>query len=201
MGTPAQRLESERAKYPAMQVDEILVWRNWLQVHQAEYDRFDYNVRIGTGTDPGPAFPRNIRDMAIAIRSLRLDAVGYQGAAPTIFEVKRRAGPQNIGQLLTYKHLWTAAFPSSPAPALVLVGALMTESISQVEWKESTEAFPAFVTLVATPLTFSIATGLSLGVISYTAAKLAAGKWREVSVLLWILTGLFVVRYVVLAAE
>ena len=56
----------------------------------------------------------------------------------------------------------------------------MTESIAQVDWKEFTEAFPAFVTLVATPLTFSIATGLSLGVISYTAAKLAAGKWREV---------------------
>jgi AGZA family xanthine/uracil permease-like MFS transporter len=95
-----------------------------------------------------------------------------------------------------------AAIPAfATAPALVLVGALMTESIAQVDWKEFTEAFPAFVTLVATPLTFSIATGLSLGVISYTAAKLAAGKWREVSVLLWILTGLFVVRYAVLAAE
>jgi AGZA family xanthine/uracil permease-like MFS transporter len=95
-----------------------------------------------------------------------------------------------------------AAIPAfATAPALVLVGALMTESIAQVDWKEFTEAFPAFVTLVATPLTFSIATGLSLGVISYTAAKLAAGKWREVSVLLWILTGLFMVRYAVLAAE
>jgi AGZA family xanthine/uracil permease-like MFS transporter len=95
-----------------------------------------------------------------------------------------------------------AAIPAfATAPALMLVGALMTESIAQVDWKDFTEAFPAFVTLVATPLTFSIATGLSLGVISYTAAKLAAGKWREVSVLLWILTGLFVVRYAVLAAE
>src|SRR6202049_2028534 len=95
-----------------------------------------------------------------------------------------------------------AAIPAfATAPALVLVGALMTESIAQVQWKEFTEAFPAFVTLVATPLTFSIATGLSLVVITYTAAKLAAGKWREVSVLLWILTGLFVVRYAVLAAE
>jgi len=95
-----------------------------------------------------------------------------------------------------------AAIPAfATAPALVLVGALMTESIAMVEWKEFTEAFPAFVTLVATPLTFSIATGLSLGVISYTAAKVAAGKWKEVSVLLWILTGLFVVRYAVLAAE
>ena len=57
------------------------------------------------------------------------------------------------------------------------------------EWKEFSEAFPAFVTLVATPLTFSIATGLSLGVISYTVAKVAAGKCRKVSLLLWILTG------------
>ena len=95
-----------------------------------------------------------------------------------------------------------AAVPAfATAPALVLVGALMTESIAQVEWTEFTEAFPAFVTLLATPLTFSIATGLSLGVISYTAAKVAAGKWKEVSVLLWILTVLFVLRYAVLAAE
>jgi adenine/guanine/hypoxanthine permease len=93
-----------------------------------------------------------------------------------------------------------AAIPAfATAPALILVGALMTESIAQVEWKEFTEAFPAFVTLVATPLTFSIATGLSLGVITYTVAKVAAGKYREVSVLLWMLTVLFIVRYVYLA--
>ncbi len=95
-----------------------------------------------------------------------------------------------------------AAIPAfATAPALVLVGALMTESIAMVEWREFSEAFPAFVTLVATPLTFSIATGLSLGVITFTAAKVAAGKWKDVSVLLWILTVLFVLRYAVLAAE
>jgi AGZA family xanthine/uracil permease-like MFS transporter len=95
-----------------------------------------------------------------------------------------------------------AAIPGfATAPALILVGALMTESIAQVDWKEFSEAFPAFVTLVATPLTFSIATGLSLGVISYTVAKVAAGKFREVSVLLWILTIVFVLRYVFMAAE
>lgn len=77
----------------------------------------------------------------------------------------------------------------------------MTESVAKVEWTEFSEAFPAFVTLIATPLTFSIATGLSLGVITYTVAKVAAGKFREVSVLLWILTILFIVRYVYLAAE
>jgi len=85
------------------------------------------------------------------------------------------------------------------APALIVVGALMTESVAYVRWADFTEAFPAFVTVLATPLTFSIATGLSLGVISYAVVKIAAGKFREVSVLLWILTGLFILRYIYLA--
>ncbi len=87
------------------------------------------------------------------------------------------------------------------APALIVVGALMTESIGRVEWGDFTEAIPAFVTLLATPLTFSIATGLSLGLMSYTLVKVAAGKFRQVSPIIWILTLLFILRYVYLAAE
>jgi AGZA family xanthine/uracil permease-like MFS transporter len=95
----------------------------------------------------------------------------------------------------------TAAIPGfATTPALILVGALMTQSISKVHWAEFTEAFPAFMTMLATPLTFSIATGLSLGVISFSVVKLAAGKHRDVSVVLWILTVLFILRYVYLAA-
>jgi len=94
-----------------------------------------------------------------------------------------------------------AAIPAyATAPALILVGALMTEAIARVQWSEFTEAIPAFVTLLATPLTFSIATGLSLGLISYTLVKVAAGKFREVSLLIWILTALFILRYIYLAA-
>jgi AGZA family xanthine/uracil permease-like MFS transporter len=95
-----------------------------------------------------------------------------------------------------------AAIPAyATAPALIVVGALMTESIGRVRWAEFTEAIPAFVTLLATPLTFSIATGLSLGLISYTLVKVAAGKFREVSPVIWILTVLFIFRYIYLAAE
>ena len=77
----------------------------------------------------------------------------------------------------------------------------MTQSIAHVKWADFTEAFPAFMTMLATPLTFSIATGLSLGVIGFSIVKLAAGKYREVSIVLWILTGLFLLRYVFLAVE
>lgn len=86
------------------------------------------------------------------------------------------------------------------APALILVGALMTQSIAHVAWADFTEAFPAFLTMLAMPLTFSIATGLSLGVIAYTVVKIAAGKYRDVSLVLWVLTILFLLRYIYLAA-
>ena len=95
-----------------------------------------------------------------------------------------------------------AAIPGyATAPALIVVGALMTESIGRAEWSDFSEAIPAFVTLLATPLTFSIATGLSLGLISYTLVKVAAGKFREISPIIWILTALFILRYAYLAAE
>ena len=76
----------------------------------------------------------------------------------------------------------------------------MTQSISQIAWQDFSEAVPAFVTILATPLTFSIATGLSLGLISYTIVKVASGKLREINPLVWILTILFILRYVYLAA-
>lgn len=94
-----------------------------------------------------------------------------------------------------------AAIPGyATAPALILVGVLMSESIALVQWRDFSEAVPAFITILATPLTFSIATGLSLGLISFTVVKIAAGKIREINLLIWILTLLFILRYVYLAA-
>jgi AGZA family xanthine/uracil permease-like MFS transporter len=95
--------------------------------------------------------------------------------------------------------LATAIPGYATAPALILVGVLMSQSIKQVAWEEFSEAVPAFITILATPLTFSIATGLSLGLISYTVVKVAAGKFREINALVWILTVLFILRYVYLA--
>ena len=93
-----------------------------------------------------------------------------------------------------------AAIPGyATAPVLVLVGALMCQSVARVRWDDFSEAFPAFLTVVATPLTFSVATGLSLGLIGYTVVKLGTGKRREISPLVWILTLLFVLRYGYLA--
>ena len=95
-----------------------------------------------------------------------------------------------------------AAIPAyATAPALVLVGVLMCGAVARVRWDDFSESFPAFLTLVTMPLTFSIATGLSLGVLSFTFVKLGSGKRREVSPLMWILAILFVLRYAFLGSE
>jgi AGZA family xanthine/uracil permease-like MFS transporter len=93
-----------------------------------------------------------------------------------------------------------SAIPAfATAPALILVGCLMMQSVSHIDWPDFSDAFPAFVTVVGMPLTFSIATGLSFGVISYTVVKTAVGKHRQVSAVLWILSGVFILRDVYLA--
>ncbi len=95
-----------------------------------------------------------------------------------------------------------AAIPTyATAPALILVGALMCGSIAKVCWDDFSEAFPAFLTLVATPLTFSIATGLSLGLLSFTCLKIGAGKYRDISPLIWVLSAIFLLRFAFLGSE
>lgn len=143
MATLAQRMEADRRKYPALLPDEVLVLRAWLRLHELEYDtlplwwlereaayppphplitdRFDYNVRIGQGTDPGPSFTPNIRRDNILNTQLRLDALAFRGGVPTIIEVKRRAGPSNVGQLLTYGAAWRQEFTTRPDPHLILL--------------------------------------------------------------------------------
>lgn len=95
-----------------------------------------------------------------------------------------------------------SAIPTyATAPALILVGALMCGSLARVQWDDFSSAFPAFITLVATPLTFSIATGLSLGLLSFTFIKVGTGKYREISPLIWVLSVLFLLRYIFLGKE
>jgi AGZA family xanthine/uracil permease-like MFS transporter len=84
------------------------------------------------------------------------------------------------------------------APALIVVGAMMLKVVRELEWEEPTEYLPAFLTLVAIPLTFSIASGIAFGFISYAVGKLATGRWRECPALTYIFAALFVVQFLVL---
>jgi len=81
------------------------------------------------------------------------------------------------------------------APALVLVGVMMMESVRHIPWDDVTEAIPAFLALVTMPLAVSITDGISFGFISYALVKLASGRARELDWLGYVFALVFLVRY------
>ena len=83
---------------------------------------------------------------------------------------------------------------AATAPALILIGAMMMEHAAETDWKNLLAAIPSFLTMIAIPLTFSIASGLTLGFTAYTLLHVLAGKWRSVSGLMYGLTALFIAR-------
>ena len=80
------------------------------------------------------------------------------------------------------------------APALFFVAVLMTSGLVQVNWEDLTEAAPVVVTALVMPLTFSIANGIALGFITWTAIKLCSGRWRDLNASLYVLSLLFIIK-------
>jgi AGZA family xanthine/uracil permease-like MFS transporter len=88
------------------------------------------------------------------------------------------------------------AIPSAAtAPALVVVGGLMMSAIAEIDWEDACVALPAFLTLVTIPLTFSIANGLAIGIISYVVIHLARGRGRQVPWAAYVLAVLLTIRF------
>ncbi|MCR8845552.1 NCS2 family permease [Paenibacillus sp. SC116] len=78
------------------------------------------------------------------------------------------------------------------APALILVGAMMASQARFIKWEKLDVVIPAFITIVAMPLTFGVATGIALGFILYTVIKVAKGEFREVHPIMYVLTIMFI---------
>jgi AGZA family xanthine/uracil permease-like MFS transporter len=84
------------------------------------------------------------------------------------------------------------------APALLFVAVLMASSLSHIDWSDITEAAPVLVTTLTMPLTFSIATGISLGFITYVAIKLVSGRLGELNPAVLTIALLFVLKFAML---
>ena len=84
---------------------------------------------------------------------------------------------------------------SATAPALIIVGSMMMTTVAEIEWTNPEIAIPAFLTMVAIPLTFSIANGLAFGFCSYTLLKILRGRFRDVNWMVYLLTILFIARF------
>ena len=80
------------------------------------------------------------------------------------------------------------------APPLILVGALMMSEVGKINFQDFTDALPAFLTIIMMPLTSSIANGFAFGFISFAFIKTLGGKWREVSLIMWLVSIAFLIN-------
>jgi AGZA family xanthine/uracil permease-like MFS transporter len=87
--------------------------------------------------------------------------------------------------------------PQATAPALIIVGSFMMVDLVHIRFDDFTEAFPAFLTIIMMPLTYSVAQGLAFGFMSYTVMKLVAGRHKENNAVTYTLTILFVLHFII----
>nr|WP_295109934.1 NCS2 family permease [uncultured Caulobacter sp.] len=96
---------------------------------------------------------------------------------------------------------WVQAIPAAAtAPALIIVGSLMIGALTDIDWEDPGVAIPAFLTVIAIPLTFSIANGLAFGITAFAVLKLARGQAKPGDWLLFVLAALFVARFIYMGA-
>jgi AGZA family xanthine/uracil permease-like MFS transporter len=87
---------------------------------------------------------------------------------------------------------------AATAPALIIVGCLMMSTVREIDWDNLVVAIPAFLTVITIPMSYSIANGLAVGFIFYTLLKVLRGEFRGVSWLVYVLTALFIARFLYL---
>lgn len=99
---------------------------------------------------------------------------------------------------LMFSPLFLAIPGAATGPVLFIVGVMMASPVRDIDWSDYSEAIPAFVTMLLMPLAYSISDGIMLGMITYTVLNALAGKLKKVSVMMWILAALFILRYVLI---
>lgn len=99
---------------------------------------------------------------------------------------------------LFFAPLFLSIPSAATAPILILVGLMMLSPIKDIDLEEYAESVPAFICIIAMPLMYSIAHGIALGLISYVLLNMISGKFKKVSIGMYILAVLFILNYIFL---
>ena len=97
---------------------------------------------------------------------------------------------------LFFSPIFLAIPGAATAPALIIVGVMMMHSIKVIHWEDYAKSIPAFLTIILMPLAYSISDGILIGVIAYVLTHAISGKFKDISVTMWVLAVLFVLRYI-----
>lgn len=99
---------------------------------------------------------------------------------------------------LLFSPLLSVVTAEVTAPALIIVGVLMSTSLKSIEWDEFEIAVPAFLTIIAMPLTYSIATGIAIGFVFYPLTMILKGRYKEVNPVMYVLFVIFILYFIFL---
>jgi adenine/guanine/hypoxanthine permease len=162
-------------------------------------------------TAPDGSIPRLNR--ILIVDSLAMMVGATAGTSPVTSYIESAAGVAVGGRTgltsvivgllflctLLFAPLVQAIPTAATAPALILVGGMMMGALAEVDWVEPLEAIPAFLTVIMIPLSYSIANGLAFGIISHAVLKLLRGKATWGDWLVYLLSALFIARFIYLA--
>ncbi|WP_375168402.1 NCS2 family permease [Sneathia vaginalis] len=98
---------------------------------------------------------------------------------------------------LIFEPIFAIIPPCATASALIVVGLFMIGNILKIDFSDFTEGLPAFLAIIMMPLSYSIANGIVFGIVSYAVIKLITGKGKQVSLVVYILAIIFVLRYII----
>jgi adenine/guanine/hypoxanthine permease len=173
-----------------------------------------------SGTLTAVAYQGNLLDekgrLPNARRALTTDALGTMigaalGTSPVTAYIESSAGIQAGGRsgltavvagalfllCLFFAPLAGAVPEFAVAPALIFVAVLMVKGLKEIAWDDLTEAAPALLTVLAIPLTYSIASGIGIGFIAYVALKTVSGRWRDLNWAVFIIAVAFAAKVAV----
>lgn len=97
---------------------------------------------------------------------------------------------------LLFAPLFLSIPSAAIAPTLIIVGLFMITPVRDIDFTDFTESVPAFITIITMPLAYSISDGILLGCITYVLVNAFAGKFKKITIMMWILATLFVLKYI-----
>ncbi|MBT8240612.1 MAG: NCS2 family permease, partial [Acidimicrobiia bacterium] len=163
--------------------------------------------RLGNFVDEDGELPR--ANQAFAADAVGTSVGGLLGTSTVTTYVESATGIEEGGRtgiaaivvsvLFLLSLFLTPVFVAIPAfataPALLVVGAMMMRGAADLDWGQVDDSLPAFITLVTMPLTYSIANGISFGIIAWVALRLLRARFAEVHPVLYLLTALLIAFY------
>lgn len=108
-------------RYPHMFPLDVVIWERFLEAYGTEYTGFDYDVKVGQGSDIVPGTPEKYARMQDILSKYRIDVVGYKASQISIIEVKPEASTVAIGQIVSYLELYKRdAVPTLPVTGVII---------------------------------------------------------------------------------